>query len=94
MGMNMQHGQEHAVWTWTCSMDMDMQQGHGYAALTHACSMDTGMQHEHGHAAWTWTCSMGMAMMLGDHRSIVALFKAFDSTFSLFLQCFPRKGRQ
>jgi hypothetical protein len=26
---------------------------------------------------------MGMDMMLGDHRSIAALFKAFDSTFSL-----------
>ncbi len=108
MSMGMQHGHEHAAWTGTCSMDMDMQHGHGYAARTcmdmqhwhmhaawtRACSMDTGMQHEHGHAAWTWTCSMGMAMMLGDHRSIVALFKAFDSTFSLFLQCFPRKGRQ
>ncbi len=75
-------------------MDTCMQHGHMHAAWTWACSMDTGMQHEHGEAAWTRTCSMDMDMMLGDHCSIVALFNAFDSSFSLFLQSFPRKGHR
>jgi hypothetical protein len=96
MGMNRQHRHEHALWTWTCIMDMGMQHGHGHAAWTHAWSMDMGNQHGHRHAAWTWTCSMDMDMdmVLGDHCSIVALFNAFESTFSLFLQSFQRKGRR
>jgi hypothetical protein len=28
----MQHGDGHAAWTWTCSMDMDMQRRHGYCS--------------------------------------------------------------
>jgi hypothetical protein len=55
--MNMQHGHEHAVWTWICSMDMDMQHdmnmqhGHEHAVLTRICSMAMDKQHRHGHAA-------------------------------------------
>ncbi len=44
----MQHGHEHAAWTWTCSIDMDMQHGIGHASWTWTCSMDMDI-----HAAWT-----------------------------------------
>jgi hypothetical protein len=33
-GMDLQHGQEHAAWTRTCSMDSDMQHGHRHAPWT------------------------------------------------------------
>jgi hypothetical protein len=28
----MQHGHEHAPWTWTCTMDIEMQRGQVHAA--------------------------------------------------------------
>ncbi len=96
IGMNMQHGQGHAAWTWICRMDMGMKHGHVHAAKTWACSMDTGMQHGYGmqpgygHAAWTGACSMDMGMqydmdmMLGGHRTIVALLMHFTILLFIF----------
>jgi hypothetical protein len=40
MDMVMQHGHEHAAWTWPCSTGMDMQHLHGQAACALKSSMD------------------------------------------------------
>jgi hypothetical protein len=40
---------EHAVLTWTCSMDIDLLMDGRWT-----CSMDLEMHHRHRHVAWTW----------------------------------------
>jgi hypothetical protein len=93
-----QHGRGHTAWTWAHSMNMNTQHGHGHAAWvwtrsTDMCCMDMDIKHLDGDVAWTWTMQhehgQGNAewtwtdMQLGDHHSLVALFKVFHVTYFL-----------
>jgi hypothetical protein len=53
MAIDMWHGQGHAQWRRTGTIEIDMQREHGHAAWTwtstYSIGMDVDMQHGHGH---------------------------------------------
>jgi hypothetical protein len=44
MDMDMHHGQGHAPWTRTCTVDKDMHRGQGHAPWTWTCTMDMDIE--------------------------------------------------
>jgi hypothetical protein len=53
MDMEMQRGDGHVAWIWTCSMEMVKQHGHGNATWT---------GHGHGYAACPFECPCFMSL--------------------------------